>query len=388
MSGFIAQALLGATGGAATGMGNKLREEAKLKRQQTLDDSRTQNELTVQAKGSELRKGEDAGRSALNIGEQNLQNEYASGESVKNREHELALADKRHGQDKDMADYRLTTELTLARENAKASGKLSDWQNANLDRINGSVDNLQKMERDLMTGKTDGMEISLGLEAEDSGSMDNGEKLAVIRQRLKAEEIKFNRVLGNQKGVDSGMAVLSEAANITGGEAKTEFLTAFRASNSYSEDLERQVDQVWGSKDTPSQQVTAPGSAPSPAPQETPGGGIIAQARATETPTPAPAKPAMPDTVDMSPSNNSAQTLQQKIIERSRQQGQENQAADVKRGVTEVQNFLVSDRSMKMDKNDRAAFLINYGEYFKSMTDDAKAQLKAVFGDDAINRYL
>lgn len=287
--GFIAQALLGGTEGAAQGIGNKIREEAKLKRQQALEGTRTENRMQEQAHGS-----------ALAIGQQNLQNEYASGEAEKKREHDLALADKQHGQQKDLADYKLTTELTLAREKAEASGSLSDWQNANLDRINGSIDNLQKMERDLMTGKSDGMQISLMGEEGGPEPQNTSDKLAVIRQRLKAEEIKFNRVLGNQRGVDTGMAVLSQAANVTGDEDKQEFLSDLRDSKSYSEDLERQVMQVWGSKDRPSQEVKASepeqGAAPNPRPQsneqqppqqaqqQQPQGGMISQANAAPPP--------------------------------------------------------------------------------------------------------
>lgn len=52
--GLIAQALLGATGSAAQGVGQRLREEAKLKRQQTLDKTRTQNNMQERTYQAEL----------------------------------------------------------------------------------------------------------------------------------------------------------------------------------------------------------------------------------------------------------------------------------------------------------------------------------------------
>jgi len=57
-AGLIGQALLGATHGAASGVGERLREDAKLKRQKALEGTRSQN-----------RKEEAAHTSALNMGE-------------------------------------------------------------------------------------------------------------------------------------------------------------------------------------------------------------------------------------------------------------------------------------------------------------------------------
>lgn len=395
--GFIAQALLGGTQGASQGIGNKIREEAKLKRQQTLEGTRTENQKGLQENQSELAAGREA-----------EQRDYDSEQAKQRREHELAMADKQHGQRKDLADYKLNTELELARDQAEKSGDLNDWQNANLDRINGSIDNLQKMERDLMTGKSDGMQISLMGEEGGEEPQNTSDKLAVIRQRLKAEEIKFNRVLGNQKGVDAGMAVLTQAANVTGDEDKQEFLSEFKKSRAYSEDLEREVMAVWDSKDKPSQEVEAPEAssrpgedtvlAPDPqggnqqAPQDQPQGGMISQANAGQDtppkPDPKPERQPATEDVDMSPSNNSAQTLQQQIVERSRSEGKENYQKQAKAAQREVENLLVSGNLSSMDKNQRASTLRKYGEYIKAMPTEVIEQLKAAFGDQAIDQYL
>jgi len=83
-AGLIGQALLGATHGAATGIGERLREESKLKRQKALEQTRSENSMQ-----------EAAHQSALNIGEAN---------------HGAGLTEKRdqrlHKQDKELIDYK------------------------------------------------------------------------------------------------------------------------------------------------------------------------------------------------------------------------------------------------------------------------------------------
>ena len=77
MSGFIAQALLGATGGAATGMGNKLREEAKLKRQQILEGTRTEEAMKQDENRSGLNREENEQRHGMTMEQQKSSNQDA-----------------------------------------------------------------------------------------------------------------------------------------------------------------------------------------------------------------------------------------------------------------------------------------------------------------------
>lgn len=389
--GLIAQAVLGATGSAAQGVGQRLREEAKLKRQKSLDKAQAQNDMQVQAHGSSLRIGED-----------NLNREHASGENQKDRDHRLQLADKQHDQAIDLTDYKLSGQLKLAREKAREGGKLTDGQNAYLERINGDIDHLQRMERELSTGKT-GEFGEIGVVTPDN----SGDKIKEIRQRIKAREIAFNRVLGGTRGTDPAMPILNQAAGITDPAERKEFMADLQGSRVYSDDLARSISEVWGAENQPAQQERQSGDPQQGARQTEqrpergaqPGkkqGGLIAQAQSGQVEQPAaeqpaqqaPARPKMNDNVDMTPNNNSAQSLQDQIVSRSREEGRANYQKAAQSAQQEVEGLLASGELNSMDKNQRAAAIRKYGEYFKAMPPEVIEQLKAAFGDQAIDQYL
>lgn len=254
VGGFLSQALLGGAAEVGTGIGNKIREDARLKRQQALEQTRTDNTMQVQLH-----------QSALDTGRDNLQREHASAESERGREHDIAMRNLDHENDKDLVNYNLSAKLELARKEAEQTGSLSDWQNANLDRINSDISHLHQMERELTSGRT-GEFGEIGLVTPDN----SGQKLTEIRQRLKAKEIAFNRVLGNSRGVDSGLAVLTEAARITDPQDRNEFLSDLQQSPIYNEALANDIRSVWDINTAPPNHQPQPGREEEPVSQPTP----------------------------------------------------------------------------------------------------------------------
>ena len=381
-AGLIAQAVLGGAKEVGQGIGDRIRADAQLKRQQALEDTRTSNQMQAQAHGS-----------ALRIGEDNLQREHSSGESARDRKHQEKLAGMQHKQSKDLLDYKLSGEMALAREKAKAEGKLSGDQEAYLERINGDIDHLQRMERELSTGKT-GEFGEFGIVTPEN----SGEKIREIRQRVKAREIAFNRILGGTRGTDPSLPILNQAATITDPAERQEFMADLKSSRVYSDDLAGAINEVWGAESKPAQsqgsQRTEQPAPPPAQPQSQPPGGLISQAQAqTSQPAPAPSQPAqsrppMPDTVDMSPNNNAARTLQEQIIARSREEGKGNYQKAAKSAEAEVQSTLGSGKLNTMDKNQKQAFLLKHADYIRAMSPEVIEQLKQTFGEQAINQYL
>lgn len=398
--GFIAQALLGGTKEAAQGIGNQIREEAKLKRQQALEKTRTDETMKAQAH-----------QSALTQGRENLDREHQSEEAEKRRKHELALADKGHQQKKDLIDYDVQAKLNLAREQAETQGKLNDWQTTHLDRINSDIDNLQKMERDLMTGKTDGMEISLAGLDPAAQPQDAAGKLTIIRQRIKAKEIAFNRVLGNTKGMDSGMAILTEAANITDEADRQEFLADLRQSKAYDETLEKEVMEVWGAQSTPTTQAdgatdnTPPAPKTDPASQET---GAIQQAQAEDDTPPPPgllseAQQSTPQpTVDERPGANprpaKSPNADKPLMEKQLGPAIEEGVKAVGRVVDERANTNVRKAADELRQIARGEaepyqgnirqFLMNNPEALRLLNAEDIQRLQARYGEKFINQFL
>ena len=389
-AGFIAHALLGGTAETARGIGNQIREEAKLKRQQALDKTRSENTMTEQNH-----------QSALKIGEDNLQREYQSGENTKQREHELAMADKKQDQAKELIDYDVTAKLNLARQKAETAGNLTEWQTSNLDRINSDIDHLQTMERDLVTGKSDGMQINLaGLDPEQQ-PQDSAGKLAIIRQRIKAKEIAFNRVLGNKKGVDPGLAILTQAANITDPAEQQEFLGDLEQSRFYNESMVADIQDVWDSKDKPAGQPSQTETA-QPQPQQQPAvqpqQGMISQAQSAEPapepePTPQPQPEPTPEP-EAKPDPNAGLPVMERKLGPMMEQGaqkltemrDEFVAKRARESVAAMEQLAVSSR--ELTGAEKVAFLQKHGPNLKYAPQEVRDQMIAIFGENMLTPYL
>lgn len=394
VGGFIAHAVLGGTGEAAKGIGNQIREEAKLKRQQALEKTRSENTMTEQTH-----------QSALAIGQDNLQREHQSGENAIQREHELALADKKHGQARELIDYDVSAKLKLARQQAETTGALTDWQKTNLDRINGDIDHLQTMERDLMTGKSDGMQINLaGLDGAEQ-PQDAAGKLAIIRQRIKARELAFNRVLGNQKGVDGSLVILNQAANLTDPAEQAEYLEDLKGTSLYSEDLVADLQNVWESKN---RATTEPADTPEPdvpeADTDAEAGGLISEAQGSTpetdvTPEPQPEPkpepaPAAEPTKPPRPDPNAGLPVMEKKLGPMIEQGahklgeirDEFVAKRAKESVAAMEQLAIQSKALT--QAEKVAFLQKHGQHLKYAPQEVRDQMIAIFGENMLTPYL
>lgn len=394
--GLIAQALLGATGSAAQGVGERLRADAQLKRQKALDKARSQNSMVEQSH-----------QSALAIGRDNLQRDHQTQENSRQRQHELEMADKKYGQQKGLMDYDLNAKLTLAKQKAEESGALSEWQTTNLDRINGDIDHLQTMERDLMTGKSDGMQINLaGLDPE-SQPQDSAGKLAIIRQRIKAKELAFNRVLGNRKGMDAGAAVLTQAANVTDPRDREEFLADLKGSSVYSESLVRDIREVWGSSNQATQAEQQPSPSPTPTPepasqpqpeastppQPEPTGGLLARAQEPQA-APPPAPNAEQPAGTGSPNPDAGRPLMEqrlgpKIEAGARAVGDAmGRMADSNRREAAMELSRIARGEQQPYQGNIRQFLMNNPEAVRMLSPEDLQRLRQRYGDQLINQFL
>ena len=77
--GLIAQAVLGATGRVGQGIGDRIRADAKLKRDQALDQTRTENNKAAASHASDLRRGENEQQHKLTLEQQKAQDKDARG---------------------------------------------------------------------------------------------------------------------------------------------------------------------------------------------------------------------------------------------------------------------------------------------------------------------
>ena len=79
VGGLIAQATLGATREVGQGIGDRIREEAKLKRQQALEGTRTMETMKRQTHNSGLRRDENKQQHGMTLEQQDAQNQNARG---------------------------------------------------------------------------------------------------------------------------------------------------------------------------------------------------------------------------------------------------------------------------------------------------------------------
>ena len=237
MSGFIAQALLGATGGAATGMGNKLREDAKLKRQQALEGTRTQNRMTEQSQNSALRMGEQATQNEYTTQSQASQNEFVAGESSARRAHESSLADKRFGQEKDLVRFKLKVES----EAAKASGNVKINPNTQIliDEAQSNLKHLRELESNLRTQSTDQFGGLIGGSTEEGGLT-----VEEVNTRTGEWTTELNKLLGNTEPTDADNSTLAMAVSKPP-EERADFLESLKSEKRATPALIRAVESVY-----------------------------------------------------------------------------------------------------------------------------------------------
>lgn len=142
--GFIAQAVLGGTQSAAQGIGNKIREEAKLKRQQALEGTRTIETMKRQAHESAMARGENEQRHGMTMEQENAQNQNARGR--------LRLADEldqRNYEDVTnesgkIIGQRETDSNQLTPFTSKTTGDLSDRQKLAIESLNAEIKSIYK----------------------------------------------------------------------------------------------------------------------------------------------------------------------------------------------------------------------------------------------------
>ena len=79
MGGLLAQAFLGGSAEVGKGIGNRIREEAKLKRQQALEGTRTTETMKQQAHASSLKRGENEQRQTMEMEQIGARDENARG---------------------------------------------------------------------------------------------------------------------------------------------------------------------------------------------------------------------------------------------------------------------------------------------------------------------
>jgi hypothetical protein len=79
MGGLLAQAFLGGSAEVGKGIGNRIREEAKLKRQQALEGTRTTETMKQQAHASSLKRGENEQRQTMEMEQIGARDESARG---------------------------------------------------------------------------------------------------------------------------------------------------------------------------------------------------------------------------------------------------------------------------------------------------------------------
>lgn len=400
-AGFLAHAVLGGVAESTKGIGNKIREEAKLKRQQALDASRAETDKELQAHQSELAAGrEQAGR------------DFTAGENEKRREHDLALADKGHKQQKDLVSFRVKTEMDAATKAAQASGKLTDRQNANLDRINSTTDHLYRMERELTSGRT-GDFGEFGVVTPEN----SGEKLAELRQQIKAQELAFNLTLGNQRGGDGETMLLNRAAGITDPAEQANFLKSLKGSQSYTPALEKSVQEVWGTntEESPKPAVEpAPKTEPDPQPEASAqpapsGAGAITEGKAAAQPEPQPS-PEPQGMISEATNPNAGKSSASEFVEPYPEKPENpmlkgKPGPAIEKGLRAAGNALAKKAHENVEaaaqelgqiargerephQGNIRAFLTNNPEALKRLPPEDLQRLKARYGDAFINQFL
>lgn len=300
-----------------------------------------------------------------------------------------------------------------ARNGQGGGADLSPQQEVYAKRLQSEVDHLWRMERQIQTGQSDGMSIFLG-GMEETVTPDNKDQLlSDIRQRIQSNEQELNKLMGASAPQSGNETILEQAEQIPP-EQREQELADLKSNPQVPYMVIRQIEEMWGMGGNaqpqgrqqqtrqPSQQQR-PQQQPSgseqpglqqPEPQREPERQTGLQPAANERPGPNP-RPDQPmglqdpGQIGINPGGqNEAQSLQDQIVQRSREEGQQNAQASARQARQEVRGAIESNRFSQMDKNQRQAFLNRYGQYFKSMPESDIARLKEVFDDSAINQFL
>lgn len=142
--GLLARAVLGATHGAATGIGERLREESKLKRRQALEQTRTTETMKRQAHNTALQRGTNEQTHGQALERQKAQNEDARGRLVLQDE----LGETRY-QDVTDANGRIIGQREVDSNQytpftTKPASDLTDRQKYQIESLNSEIESIYK----------------------------------------------------------------------------------------------------------------------------------------------------------------------------------------------------------------------------------------------------
>lgn len=388
--GFIAQAMLGGTAGAAKGIGERLREEAKLKRQQALDDTRNQNAMQ-----------RDTHKSALNIGEQNLQNEFAAGQAEETRRHQTTQAETEHDRRKDLVDYRINAET----EADKASGKyeIDPRVKIQIDEVQGRLDHLRKLETNLRTKSTDSFGGAIGGSTEEGGLT-----WEEINARRNSATKELNKLLGISEPTPTDNSLLALAMQ-TPAEERGEFLDSLKNEKRASPQVVKAIETLFASDRQAAEQPQGqpqptPQNQPQSQPEPKPEGGLMTQAEQASTPPPQSSQPAPQPTTDERPganprpkrNPNEGKSMMEKQLGPALESGVKAAGDWYKGAMAEQRNerrstlIQMAEGADPFNGNRQALlqFLKFAQNEVKDLTPEQIDSLKARLGDDVASRYL
>lgn len=380
--GFLAQALLGGVERSSRGVGDQLREEAKLKRQKALNQQ--ENELAIQR---------DDHRSDLNREESSQQNEQAK-ERLKLQD-KLNDGNRETWTDVKNEDGKLVGQRSSSGRYAPVTQKPAKFDpktKYQLDRYSDELDHLWDLETRIRTGTT-GDFGEFGVVTNEN----RDQVLTEIRNRIDQNEQRVNTLLGYGDADPGGFdaAVLKKALTVPEAD-RGEFLADLKDSGKASDDLVSTIEGFWAKPEKAAQADADKGGSAS--------GGMIShgageadqggKAASGERQVVTEKQPARTKEVpkDEAPTKSgedmSPQELQAAIVRQSQKDRAEAKSKKAKQAVRDIEQFVISDKYQRMDKNAKAAWLMEYGDYLTNLSPEVLDQVKAIFGDDVVNQHL
>jgi len=99
-------------------------------------------------------------------------------------------------------------------------------------------------------------------------------------------------------------------------------------------------------------------------------------------------KPVVDGSADAGISGNNAQTLQSRVIANSRQEGQTNYTNSLNESEATLNDLISNNELSNLGKNEKAAFLIQFGDYLRDMKPETIKKLSDQIGANVIKEAL
>lgn len=289
------------------------------------------------------------------------------------------------------------------RKGSGSGAELTPQQEIYAKRLQSEVDHLWRMERQIQTGQSDGMNIILG-GMEETVTPDNKDQLlADIRSRIQANEQELNKLMGvsmPQPGYD---ALIQEAQNVPV-EQREQELADLKSNPRVPYTVVRQIEDMWGMGQSAPAPTTQPvNNQPSQQPQTPTQPGLQEPDAQQEPPVQTGLQPAVNERPGPNPRNDQPMGLQDPNAGRDWREQQvgpmiESGAKAVGDAISTRANKNINEAAKELSRIAKGEaepyqgnirqFLMNNMEAVKRLSPADLQRLQQRYGERFINQFL